>query len=97
MTETPHPSISALHKQWVKLENEHHELAMAIGRAGGTDLMAMRERQASVLSKIDAVVEAIRHAPGTTVEDFIARLTLRLSTSLILRATSLSTGRATIR
>jgi hypothetical protein len=32
MTETPHPSISALHKQWVKLENEQHELAMAIER-----------------------------------------------------------------
>jgi hypothetical protein len=46
MTETPHPSISALHKQWVKLENEHHELAMAVERAGGVDLTAIRERQA---------------------------------------------------
>ena len=84
MTETPHPSISALHKLWVKLEDEHHELAMAIGRAGGTDLTAMRERQASVLSKIDAVVEAIRHAPGTTVEDFIALLDVALEHELDL-------------
>src|SRR5258708_745946 len=81
-TETPHPSISTLHKQWVKLENEHHELAMAIGRAGGADLTAMRERQAGLLSKIDAVVEAIRHAPGTTVEDFIALLDVALEREL---------------
>ena len=84
VTETPHPSISALHKLWVKLEDEHHELAMAIGRAGGTDLTAMRERQASVLCKIDAVVEAIRHAPGTTVEDFIALLDVALEHELDL-------------
>jgi hypothetical protein len=82
VTETPHPSVCALHKQWVKLENEHHELAMAIGRVGGTDLTAMRERQASVLSKIDAVVEAIRHAPGTTVGDFIALLDVALEHEL---------------
>ncbi len=75
VTETPHPSISTLHKQWVKLENEHHELAMAIGRAGGADLL---------LSKIDAVVEAIRHAPGTTVEDFIALLDVALEHELDL-------------
>ena len=84
MTETPHPSISALHKLWVKLENEHHELAMAIEKACGTDLTAMRERQASVLSKIDAVVEAIRHAPGTTVGDFIALLDVALEHELDL-------------
>ena len=84
MTEPPHPSISALHKQWVKLENEHHELAMAIGRAGGADLTAMREQQARLLSKIDAVVGAIRHAPGTTVEDFIALLDVALEHELDL-------------
>ena len=84
MTETPPPSISALHKQWVKLENEHHELAMAIGRAGGADLTAMREQQARLLSKIDAVVGAIRHAPGTTVEDFIALLDVALEHELDL-------------
>jgi hypothetical protein len=85
MTETPHPSISALHKQWVKLENEHHELSMAIGTAGGgADLTAMRERQARLLSKIDAVVEAIRHASGTTIEDFIALLDVALEHELDL-------------
>ena len=59
MTETPHPTISALHKQWVKLENEHHELAMAIERAGGAELTAMRERQARLLFEIGAVVAAM--------------------------------------
>jgi hypothetical protein len=84
VTETPHPSISALHRQWVKLENEQHELAMAIGRAGGDNLTAMRERQARLLSKIDAVVEAIRHAPGTTAKDFIALLDVALEHELDL-------------
>src|SRR5439155_11408516 len=84
MTETPHPTISALHKQWVKLENEQHELAMAIDRAGEADLTAMRERQARLLSKIDAVVAAIRDAPGTTVEDFIALLDVALEHELDL-------------
>ena len=84
MTETPHPSISALHKQWVKLENEHHELAMAIERAGGTDLTAMSERQVRLLLEIGAVVAAIRDAPGTTVEDFIALLDVALEHELDL-------------
>ena len=84
MTEPPHPSISALHKQWVKLENEHHELAMAVERAGGTDLTAMRERQVGLLLEIGAVVAAIRDAPGTTVEDFIALLDVALEHELDL-------------
>src|SRR5437870_8957056 len=84
MTETPPPSISALHKQWVKLENEHHELAMAIERLGGADLTAMRERQARLLLKIGAVVAAIQDAPGTTVEDFIALLDVALEHELDL-------------
>ena len=84
MTETPHPSISALHKQWVKLENEQHELAMAVERAGGVDLTAIRERQARLLLKIGAVVAAIRDAPGTTVEDFIALLDVALEHELDL-------------
>jgi hypothetical protein len=84
VTETPHPSISALHKQWVKLENEHHELAMAIERAGGTDLTAMRERQVRLLLEIGAVVETIRDAPGTTAEDFIALLDVALEHELDL-------------
>src|SRR5215813_14579536 len=44
----------------------------------------MRERQARLLSKIDAVVEAIRHAPGTTIEDFIALLDVALEHELDL-------------
>ena len=84
MTETPHPSISALHKQWVKLENEQHELAMAIERLGGADLTVMRERQARLLLKIGAVVAAIQDAPGTTVEDFISLLDVALEHELDL-------------
>jgi hypothetical protein len=84
VTETPHPSISALHKLWVKLENEHHELAMAIEKAGGADLTAMRERQARLLLRIGAVVAAIQDAPGTTVEDFISLLDVALEHELDL-------------
>jgi len=84
VTETPHPPISVLHKQWVRLENEQHELAMAIERLGGPDLTAMRERQARLLLKIGAVVAAIQDAPGTTVEDFIALLDVALEHELDL-------------
>ena len=84
MTETPHPSISALHKQWVKLENEQHELGMAIERLRGADLTVMRERQARLLLKIGAVVAAIQDAPGTTAEDFIALLDVALEHELDL-------------
>jgi hypothetical protein len=84
VTETPHPSISALHKQWVKLEDEQHELAMAIDGAEEADLTAMRERQARLLLNIGAVVAAIRDAPGTTVEDFVALLDVALEHELDL-------------
>jgi hypothetical protein len=84
VTETPHPSISALHTQWVKLEDEQHELAMAIDRAEEADLTAMRERQARLLLNIGAVVAAIRDAPGTTVEDFVALLDVALEHELDL-------------
>ena len=84
MTETPHPSISALHKQWVKLENEQHELGMAIERLRGADLTVMRERQARLLLKIGVVVAAIQDAPGTTAEDFIALLDVALEHELDL-------------
>jgi hypothetical protein len=33
VSERQHASISALHKQWVKLEDEHHQLAIAIDEA----------------------------------------------------------------
>ena len=47
VSERPHASISTLHKQWVKLEDEHHRLAIAIdeARSAGADLAPMRQRQ----------------------------------------------------
>jgi hypothetical protein len=33
VAESPHSSVAALHKRWAKLEDEHHELAIAIDRA----------------------------------------------------------------
>jgi hypothetical protein len=68
----------------VKLEDEQHELAMAIDRAEEADLTAMRERQARLLLNIGAVVAAIRDAPGTTVEDFVALLDVALEHELDL-------------
>jgi len=39
VTERPRSSISTLHKKWAKLEDEHHQLAIAINeaRTAGTD------------------------------------------------------------
>jgi hypothetical protein len=86
MTQTPHPSISALHKRWKKLENEQYELAIAIDgpKMEGGDLTAMRQRQAKLLLQIGAVVAAIRDAPGTTIEDFAALLDVALEHELDL-------------
>ena len=86
MTQTPHPSISVLHKRWERLENEQYELAIAIDRAKmeGGDLTAMRQRQAKLLLQIGAVVAAIQDAPGTTVEDFAALLDVALEHELDL-------------
>ena len=58
VTERPHVSISAVHKQWVKLEDEHHQLAKAIheDRAAGTDLAPMRQRQIKLLLEITSIV-----------------------------------------
>jgi hypothetical protein len=86
MIECPHAPISALHKHWTKLEDEHFRLALAIDRAGtaGADLASMRERQATLLLKISAVVTAILNAPVTTTEDFIALLDVALEHELDL-------------
>jgi len=86
MTECPHAPISALHKHWVMLEDEHYRLALAIDRAGitGSDLALMRERQAMLLLEISSVVAAIRDAPATTTEDFIALLDVALDHELDL-------------
>ena len=86
MSEGPLSSVSALHKQWAKLEDEQQELAIAINRAGigGADLASMRERQARLLLEINSVVAAIRDAPATTIEDFIALLDVALEHELDL-------------
>ena len=86
MTESPHSSTSVLYKQWVKLENEHHALAVEIesARARGTDLEPMRAEQVRLLLQINALVAEIRDAPATTTEDFLALLDVALEHELDL-------------
>ena len=86
VTERPLFSISTLHKQWAKLEDEHHQLAIAINeaRTAGTDLAPMRQRQIELLLEITSIVAEIRDAPATTTEDFIALLDVALEHELDL-------------
>ncbi len=86
MTRCSQSSISALHKQWTKLENEHHQLAIAIDRARskGAELGPMRERQAELLLEINSVVAEIRDTPAKTAEDIIALLDVALEHELDL-------------
>lgn len=86
MTGSAQPSISVLHKEWAKLEDEHHQLAIEIdhARSTGAELGPMRKRQAELLLEIDSVVEAIRDAPAETAEDFIALLDVTLEHELDL-------------
>jgi hypothetical protein len=86
MTEGPDPSPSVLHKQWAKLEDEQHALAIAIdaSRAGEVDQAPMRERQARLLLEINSLVAAIRDAPAATTEDFLALLDVALEHELDL-------------
>ena len=86
MTERPHFSISTLHKQWAKLEDEHHQLAIAINeaRTEGTDLAPLRQRQIELLLEITSIVAEMRDAPATTTEDFIALLDVALEHELDL-------------
>jgi hypothetical protein len=76
MTESLDSSASALHKQWAKLEDEHHELAIAIdaARTKKAEVAQMRERQRSLLLKITSLVGKIQNAPATTIEDVVALL-----------------------
>jgi hypothetical protein len=76
MTESLASSASALHKQWAKLEDEHHELAIAIdaARTKKAEAAQMRERQRSLLLEITSLVGKIQNAPATTIEDFVALL-----------------------
>jgi hypothetical protein len=86
VNERPHVSISVLHKQWAKLEDEHHQLARAISEAriSGTDPAALRQRQIELLLEITSIVAEIRDAPATTTEDFIALLDVALEHELDL-------------
>jgi hypothetical protein len=86
VSESPQPSVSVLHKQWVKLENEYHRLAVEIdaARTRGTELEPMRERQTTLLLQINALVAEIRNAPATTTRDFLALLDVALEHELDL-------------
>ena len=86
MTESPDPSAFVLHKRWAMLEDEHHELAIAVdaARVREADLAPMRERQARLLLEINALVAEIRDAPVTTTEDFLALLDVALEHELDL-------------
>jgi hypothetical protein len=88
VTETLAASASILHQQWTMLEDEHHQLAMAIDLARGmrADLAPMRERQARLLLEINSLVAEIRDAPATTTEDFLALLDVALEHELDLAA-----------
>jgi hypothetical protein len=86
VTECSPSSASVLHKQWAKLENEHHELAIAIdaAQAKKADVALMRKRQDSLLPEIYSLVAEIRNAPATTIEDFLALLDVALEHELDL-------------
>jgi hypothetical protein len=79
-------SISALHKRWTKLEDEHHQLVIAIdhARSTGAELGPMRQRQAELLLEISSIVAEIQDAPAKTVEDFAALLDVALEHELDL-------------
>ena len=99
VSERPHVSISAVHKQWVKLEDEHHQLAIAIdeARTAGADLAPTRQRQIELLLEITAIVAEIRDAPATTTEDFMVLLDVALEHELDLACTLLIMDQAIIR
>jgi hypothetical protein len=81
-------SILQLHKLWARLEDEHHELAIALERAriAGADVTLLRDRQAKLLLDINAVVVAIRDAPASTLEDYLALLDVALEHEVDLAA-----------
>jgi hypothetical protein len=87
VTDSAH-SISELHKRWVELENEHHQLACTMREAelGGADLALLRDRQARLLLEINALVARIREAPASTLEDYLALLDVALEHEIDLAA-----------
>jgi hypothetical protein len=76
VAEGVHASASELHKLWVRMENQCHQLAIAIAdaRNGGADVTLLRDRQARLLLEISAVVAQIRDAPARTLHDYVALL-----------------------
>jgi hypothetical protein len=86
VTECSPSSASVLHKQWARLENEHHDLAIAIdsAQAKKADVALMRKRQESLLLEISPLVAEIRNAPATTIEDVLALLDVALEHELDL-------------
>ena len=90
MMKRTHSSISALHQRWAKLENEHHELALAIAEVGigSTAPASLRERQARLLLDIEAVIAEIRRASPTTTGDIVLSSTSCLTTRLTSPVTS---------
>jgi hypothetical protein len=86
MTECAQCSAAVLHKQWAKLEDAYHELAIAMdaARAKKAEVAHMLERQQSLLLEISSLVNKIRDAPATTIEDFVALLDVALEHELDL-------------
>lgn len=76
VSEVDRPAIFELHKRWIELENEHHQLEAAMMQAtlGGADLSLLRDRQAKLLLEINALVLQIGEAPATTLADCLALL-----------------------
>jgi hypothetical protein len=72
--------MSALHQLWTRLENEQHELGIAMQQAaiGTANAVSMRDRHAWLLLEISAVVAEIRNVPATTLEDYAALLDVAL-------------------
>jgi len=96
MTECANSSLTVLHKQWAKLEDEHHEFALAVDEAQAkkADLAPMRKRQAELLLEIHSLVAKIRNAPARTIEDFAALLDVALEHELDLACDIASYGPA---
>jgi hypothetical protein len=86
VAETPQPTAAELHKRWVKLENERHQLAIAIDEAkiDGVDPEPMRQQQAKLLLEINALVATMKDAPATKIDDFVALLDVALEHELDL-------------
>ena len=88
MTAGLRSSAYALHELWVKLEDEHHELADAIERARsrGADVAPMRARQEKLLLDINALVDRIRRAPASALHDYLALLDVAIEHEIDLAA-----------